>query len=150
MNPPWTGGCVCGDVRYECGGHPLLMLKCHCRDCQRMGGAPYAPWVIVPWTALRITRGALRHHATTRLNGRPNLRGFCARCGSRLTVGEDRGRGLIGLAACSLDDPGRFRPEMDIFVCDAQPWDAMDADAIRHQHYPPRPTRPGRLHAAHE
>ncbi len=132
---PFTGGCVCGSVRYECGSPPALMLNCHCRDCQQVGGGPYAPIVVVPLSSFRLTRGTLRHHCTTMLNGKENVRGFCSRCGSRLTVGEDRKRNLIGLLAGSLDAPALFRPCMEIFVCDAQEWNPMNPDLPKHPHY---------------
>ena len=138
MNIPYTGGCVCGEVRYECGAAPLMMFNCHCRDCQQVTGGPYLPVVLVPLRYFKITKGALQHYATTRLSGRHNLRGFCAKCGSRLTGGEDPARDFIGLTASSLDDPGWFKPTMDIFVCDAQPWDIMDAELPKHQQYMPR------------
>jgi hypothetical protein len=138
MNLPFTGGCVCGSVRYECDSRPLKMLNCHCRDCQQVGGGPYAPIVVARLRAVTICKGALQHYATTRITGSSNLRGFCAQCGSRLTVGEDSQRGIIGLLAASLDDPSWFKPDMDIFVCDAQQWNAMDKSLPKHEQYPPR------------
>ncbi len=114
------------------------MVKCHCRNCQQVSGGAYAPILAVPLKDFRLTAGALQHHATTRLSGRHNLRGFCGNCGSRLTVGEDPDRGLIGLMAGGLDDPGSFQPQMNIFVCDAQPWDVLEAELPRHQEYVPR------------
>jgi hypothetical protein len=138
MDLPFAGGCVCGEVRYECGAEPLMMLNCHCRDCQRVTGGPYVPVVVVPLKSFKVTKGALQHYATTSLSGHHNLRGFCAKCGSRLTGAEDPARDFIGVTASSLDDPSWFKPTMDIFVCDAQPWDVMDAGLPKHQQYMPR------------
>lgn len=28
---PFTGGCACGAIRYECGAEPLFMGNCHCQ-----------------------------------------------------------------------------------------------------------------------
>src|SRR6266498_1756202 len=36
MKIPFTGGCVCGAIRYECSAEPVMTFKCHCRDCQRV------------------------------------------------------------------------------------------------------------------
>jgi len=45
---PRAGGCLCGAVRYECGGEPQFSLQCHCRDCQRQSGAPHVAAVRMP------------------------------------------------------------------------------------------------------
>lgn len=138
MNVPLTGGCVCGEIRYQCDSPPVAMLKCHCRDCQQLSGGPYTPAVVIPLKHFRITRGVLQHYATPSLGGGHNLRGFCAKCGSRLTGAEDPGRGIIAVTASSLDDSTWFKPAMDIFVSDAQPWDIMDTGLPKHPQYPPR------------
>jgi hypothetical protein len=109
-----------------------MMFKCHCRDCQQVSGGPYAPVVAVSLKAFKITKGALQHHAATRLNGRHNLRGFCVKCGSRLTGAENPERDFIGITASSLHDPSWFTPTVDIFVCNAQPWDIMDPSLPKH------------------
>jgi hypothetical protein len=72
------------------------------------------------------------------LNGGHNLRGFCPKCGSRLTGAENPEREIICLTASNLDDPSWFKPTMDIFVCNAQSWDLMDSDLPEHQQYMPR------------
>jgi hypothetical protein len=138
MKLPFTGGCVCGEVRYECSAEPLMMLKCHCRDCQQITGGPFVPAVIVPLNAFKITKGTLQHYATPSIGGGHNLRGFCAKCGSRLTGAENPERGFIGIVASSLDDPSWFKPNMDIFVADAQPWDLMDPALPKFPQYMPR------------
>src|SRR4051812_21756961 len=132
MNLPITGGCVFGEVRYESASRPLMMLKCHCRGCQQDFGGPYTPGVGLPPKAFKITKGALQHYATPSLAGGHNLRGFCAKCGSRLTGAENPERGFIGVTASSLDDPGWFKPTMDIFVCDAHAWDLMEPALPKH------------------
>jgi hypothetical protein len=143
MKIPFTGGCACGAVRYECTAEPIMMLKCHCRDCQHITGGGFAAAVLVPAEAFRLTRGEPRYHFTPGLAGGKHKRGFCAQCGSRLTGAEkpDEPRDFIGVLAGSLDDPSWFRPQMDIFVSDAQPWDQMDPAIPKFQQYPPTQTK---------
>ena len=116
-----------------------MMFKCHCRDCQRVTGGAFVAGLLVPGTAFRLTNGELRYHFTPSLAGGLHKRGFCPECGSRLTGGEsdERPRSFVGITAGSLDDPTWFRPTMDIFTCDAQPWDPMDANSLRYEQYPP-------------
>ena len=126
MKLPITGGCVCGAVRYQSDVEPVLMVRCHCRDCQRTTGGPYVPAVVFPMVAFRFTEGAVQHFATPSDKGGHNLRGFCLRCGSRISGAEDPQRGIIGVLASSLDDPTLFVPKFDMYVEDAQPWDVID------------------------
>lgn len=136
---PFQGGCACGAVRYVCDAEPLKMVNCHCRDCQRIGGGPYLPVVVVRRRAFRLTAGELMTYDTTRLSGRPNCRGFCPHCGSPVTLGEDERHDIVGITASSLDEPARFQPQADIFVGNAQPWDHMDPALPKFEHYLPRP-----------
>ncbi len=126
MKLPITGGCYCGAVRYESTAEPLIMVKCHCRDCQKVSGGPYVPAVVFPLTAFRVTHGAVRRFGTQSDRGGHNVRGFCPECGSRLTGAENTERGVIAVVASSLDDPTIFVPKLDMYTADAQPWDLLD------------------------
>jgi hypothetical protein len=131
----FSGGCVCGAVRYECDAEPIVMVKCHCRDCQRTSGGAFIPVVYVPSSAFRITKGLPRYYSTESIAGGSNKRGFCGECGSRLT-GAESTRG-IGITAGSLDDPSMFRPSIEIHVADAQAWDHLDPVLAKFDGYPP-------------
>jgi hypothetical protein len=139
MKIPFTGGCSCGAIRYECTAEPIMTLKCHCHDCQRVTGSGFAPAVVMSPQAFRITRGQLRYHFTSTLDGRRHKRGFCPECWSRITGAESEAGDspYVGVLAGSLDDPSWFRPQMDIFVSDAQPWDQMDPAIPKFEQYPP-------------
>ena len=69
MNSPFTGGCFCGAVRYECVGEPLMMFKCHCRDCQRITGGEGVAGLLFSAAAFRLIKGQLRYHFTPSLAG---------------------------------------------------------------------------------
>jgi len=137
---PFTGGCVCGVVRYEVNAAPLLMFKCHCRDCQHVTGGAFVPGLLVPVSAFRLTKGELKYHFTPSLAGGRHKRGFCSECGSRITGGEfeQRPGNSIGIVAGSLDDSSWFRPQMDFFICDAPAWDQMDPAIPKFDQYPPK------------
>ena len=117
-----------------------MMFKCHCRDCQQVTGGGFAPAILVPTDAFRLTRGQLRYQFTSSASGGKHKRGFCSECGSRMTGGEfdERPTGFVGVTAGSLDDPSWFQPQMDIFVSDAQPWDQMDPAIPKFEQYSPQ------------
>lgn len=131
----FSGGCVCGAVRYECSGGPIAMFKCHCRDCQYVSGGAYSAVVYIPLERFKITKGALHHYSTPSEAMGQNKRGFCPDCGSRISGGETELG--IGVLAASLDDPSLFRPQMDIFVSDVQHWDVLESTLPKFEKYPP-------------
>jgi hypothetical protein len=44
---------------------------------------------------------------------------------------------LVGIRVGTLDDPSWFRPDADIFVDRAQPWDHMNPALPKYATYPP-------------
>jgi hypothetical protein len=135
---PITGGCYCGNIRYESTAQPLMMIKCHCRDCQHITGGPYAPAVIFPAAAFKLTKGELRYHFTASIAGGKHKRGFCPECGCRITGGEsEKGSPFVGVLAGSLDDPSWFRESVDMFVSDVEPWDRLSPDTPKFDRYAP-------------
>src|SRR6516165_10171399 len=76
-----TGGCQCGAVRYRVEATPTGTSVCHCRMCQKAGGAPFMAFADVPTEAFVVTRGALATFRSSEIAER----GFCAACGTPLT-----------------------------------------------------------------
>lgn len=125
MQTPFSGGCACGAVRYECAAEPILALNCHCRDCQRATGIAYASAIFVPASAVRIAKGNPKYDVVTGESGNRISRGFCPECGSPLLAKSSDYPAFVIFAA-SLDDPSWHRPNMDVWTASAQPWDSLD------------------------
>ena len=126
MAAPFTGGCMCGAVRYECTAEPLVTVNCHCRDCQRSSGSPFASVLLVPQAAVKIT-GDVKWFDVKADSGNTASRGFCPNCGSPL-FGKPSGMpvALLGIRAVSLDDASWCRPSMDMYTESAQSWDYLN------------------------
>ena len=41
MPAPYTGGCLCGEIRYRLSAEPLVLYACHCTDCQRQSATAF-------------------------------------------------------------------------------------------------------------
>jgi len=136
MVPKLVGGCACGAIRFECDVQPLIMVNCHCRDCQRASGSAFAPVAFVPKTGIRLL-GEPRYYERVGDAGKSVERGFCPSCGSQLTMKMERFPDALGLQAGCLDDPSMFKPSMDIFIANAAPWDHMDPDVEKYEQRPP-------------
>jgi hypothetical protein len=132
-----TGGCLCGAVRYESAGDPVFSLQCHCRDCQRQTGSAYIAAMRVPSAGFRVTQGAPRHYVSRSDGGNAVTRAFCGDCGSPIYIQVSTRPDLVGLRVGKLDDPSGFRPDADIFVKSAQPWDYMNPALPKYDTYPP-------------
>jgi hypothetical protein len=130
-----SGGCACGAVRYECNLDPVMMLNCHCRNCQQASGSGYAAVAAVPKTAVQV-RGEPRYYKIVGDAGTAVERGFCPNCGSQVFMKIERLPDVLGLQAGSLDDPSIYRPMMDIFTSRAQPWDYMNPNTQKHTQGP--------------
>ena len=128
MPAPFSGGCLCGAIRYESRAEPLFSINCHCRDCQRTTGTAYAPVLAVPRDALSITQGQPTYYTSQADSGETVSRGFCPECGSGIFSKLSANPDIVGLKAASLDDPSWFRPAVDIYTDSAQPWDVMNPD----------------------
>lgn len=134
MKVPFTGGCLCGNIRYECSAEPLYMGNCHCRDCQRATGSAFAAAMLVPRNAVTIV-GEVKYHEVTGDSGSLVGRGFCPNCGSRLFSKPPMPE-LFGIMAGSLDDPSGFQPKVDCYTASAQPWDYMNPDLPKFSKFP--------------
>lgn len=127
MKFPISGGCLCGAVRYDIGARPVRMVNCHCRTCQKATGALYMALLFVPDSALTVS-GSYREYPTVSASGHTVYRAFCPQCGSPLFGRNSAFTQLRPVAAMTLDDPGLYQPELDMWVTDAQPCDTMSAD----------------------
>ena len=107
MAAPFTGGCVCGAVRYECPVEPVMTANCHCRDCQKASGGAYVPALAVPRNAVTIT-GDVKYFDVKGDSGNIVSRGFCPICGARLFGKPAVMPDFLVVMVGTLDDPSWF------------------------------------------
>ena len=121
MTTPFSGGCTCGAIRYVCSRMPVAMLNCHCLDCQRSSGAPFASGFIIAESAIEIT-GTPKTYSVRAGSGSIATRSFCPQCGSPLFTRGDANPGFMSVRFPTLDNASEFQPMLDIWTTSAQPW----------------------------
>ncbi|MCC7411909.1 MAG: GFA family protein [Gammaproteobacteria bacterium] len=137
MTAPFSGGCVCGAIRYECTAEPVLVAHCCCTDCQRTSGAQMSTNVLVPAPAFRITAGATASYDTRGDSGNFVTRHFCARCGSNL-YSMPQGMGTLAvIKAGTLDDSSWLQPGMSIYTDSAPRWAVLPDGIPKFPKMPP-------------
>ncbi|GAB2914123.1 GFA family protein [Paraburkholderia jirisanensis] len=135
MTAPFAGGCACGSIRYACSRAPIATLNCHCLDCQRSSGAPFASGFIVRMSDVTVT-GTPKTYSVRASSGRLATRSFCTDCGSPLFTYGEAAPDVMSIRFPTLDNQSEFQPMLDIWTSSAQPWVCLD-QAI--SHYPQSP-----------
>jgi hypothetical protein len=109
----FTGGCLCGAIRYRANGTLRPVIACHCTQCRRQSGH-YAAMTSVDLDHFWLERDtALSWYRATPVAER----GFCRVCGSNLfwkPAAEPR----ISISAGTLDGPTGLAIEEHIFCAD--------------------------------
>ncbi|WP_440489976.1 GFA family protein [Serratia nevei] len=123
-NPCYSGGCLCGHIRFQARGLPGNPHSCSCDFCRRHSGAPTLCWVEFP-------RQAVEWHGP---GGMPTLyrsspyssRAFCPRCGSTLGAFDDEP--TVALVTGSFDraDLPELRPTSHAFADVCPEWWRID------------------------
>ncbi len=124
----FTGGCLCGAVRYEVTGAPDWIAYCHCQSCRRQTGAAVAPFVGVKRDQIAYTGEAPSSYASS-----PGVtRSFCPHCGTPIAYETERRPDDVDLHLGTLDEPARFAPQFHVFTAEQLPWLHIDDELPRH------------------
>jgi hypothetical protein len=118
----FTGGCLCGAIRYEFSGEILRTLNCHCDDCRRATGSSFGTFVFVNESDLTVLRGTPKSFEHPNDAGATMTKQFCENCGTHLFGKGSRAGGMIHVKVGTIDDAGFVRPEMDLFVSKKLPF----------------------------
>ena len=122
MTETRTGGCLCGAIRIEITGEPMVISHCHCATCRKATGAPFITWITLAPDGFAYTQGRPAIYRST-----PSIRrSFCAECGTTLGYASDDYDDELDIAAAALDDPAQVRPDDHIWVDGMLPWLKFD------------------------
>ena len=111
----WTGGCLCGAVRYRASEVPHWAAYCHCDMCKKASGAPFASFVEFPKGAVEWLQGEMAAYQSSSAA----TRRFCGTCGSQLTFEADGG--FVFIALGSLDHPEQVEVQRHCYTSSRLP-----------------------------
>jgi hypothetical protein len=133
-DPPLTGGCNCGAVRYEVYGPLRSAAYCHCTRCQRRTGTAASASARAAPGAFRVVAGEDRLRSWAPREGWEKW--FCGDSGSAIFSRDPDDHDLVGIRMGTFDsDPG-IRPAHHQFVAYAAPWEPIPDDGL--PRYPER------------
>ena len=122
----YTGGCLCGALRYEAQGEPTLAGYCYCADCRKASGSGFVPFMNFPKSAVRFG-GETLTFTSKAASGGDAVRNSCPVCGGLVFGGEIGKSRSFTIYAGSLDDPSLFHPTVAIFTRDRPAWAVVPA-----------------------
>jgi len=132
----FTGGCLCGAVRYESSADATFSIHCHCVDCRKSSGTGHGSHLVAPIDAVTVT-GKLNRFEKPADSGNMVTRCFCPTCGSPIYATSAGMPQLIAICAASLDDPEVFQPQIIVYDSRRPTWDATAVDLPRFPAMPP-------------
>jgi len=129
-DPPYTGSCLCGAVRWRLAARPLAVNACHFMDCKKTTGATNVVMLIAKSEAFSST-GETHIYRKKADSGREMDIHRCAKCGCRMFHHNLASNALVFITAGTLDDPSWAVPASHIWVEKISPGVEMHDDAIK-------------------
>ena len=105
----YSGGCLCGDVRFTATGPPDRVGVCHCLDCRKHHGALFYVAAIYPEAAVTVVGDV----------GDYQGRCFCPKCGSSVFARADD---EVELHLGAMDAPDQFEPTYELWAIRRASW----------------------------
>ncbi len=98
-----TGSCLCGGVQFRIESLLAPIQICHCGQCRKAQGGPFATNAPVDAAVFRLLAGAELLTAYESSPGKQRV--FCRRCGSPVYSRRDSLPGVLRIRAGLIDEP---------------------------------------------
>ena len=128
-NQSLTGGCICGQVKYQIIDKPLFTQACHCKDCKVLTGSSYVVNSSILENTL-IVEGEVSSTELKAGSGASYKTYFCTKCGNYVYADYDSAVGRLTVRTKTLDNAEKFPPQVHIFTKDKDPWLNLSEDVI--------------------
>ena len=114
-----TGGCMCGEIRFEAKSPPNPSTVCYCEYCRHAAGAISVAWLTFRAEDFVFTKGNPSSYASS-----PGVaRTFCPKCGTSLTYTNASRKSEIDVTTGSMDHPETYPPSGIVLLSHKVPWD---------------------------
>ncbi len=124
--------CQCGQLSLVCTGEPLRISVCHCLECQKRSGAPFAAQARYPAAQVTVT-GESRRWTRIGSSGNPAEHHFCDTCGTTLWYHTAAYLpDAFAVAIGAFADPAFPAPSVSVYENRKHPWLAIVGDGIEH------------------
>ena len=114
-----TGGCMCGEIRFEVKSAPINSCVCYCVYCRHSAGA-----ISLAWLTLKLEDFVYTHGSPSTYASSPGVvRTFCPKCGTSLTYAHADHKDEIEVTTGSMDNPEMYPPSGIVMPSHRVTWD---------------------------
>ena len=100
-------------------------------------GSAFAAIMMVAADKFQFLKGKPAYHEVVGgTTGRRFWRGFCAKCGSPLTLHWPEVSNVQMIQAGSLDDPSCFEPQTELWLSSGYPWHSINSGTLKFEGRP--------------
>lgn len=129
----YTGGCLCGAVRFEIHGPIHNIVYCHCSRCRKAQGSAFATNGNVSADDFRLISGA---DALTGYESTPGQsKYFCKTCGSPIMSKTDSRPDQVRVRLGTIESDIEERPMAHIFATSKANWEEICGDLPQYEAY---------------
>jgi hypothetical protein len=115
-----TGSCLCGGIRFRISAALAPIELCHCRQCRKAQGPPFAANAPIRKAAFHLDSGET---LLTEFESSPGkMRVFCSRCGAPIYSSRDSLPDILRIRTGLIDEPVTARPVAHMHVASACSW----------------------------
>lgn len=122
----YTGSCLCGGVQFRIEGELEGIQVCHCSQCRKAQGTPFATNAPVPAAAFQLTSGPELLAEFESSPGKKRV--FCRRCGSPIYSHKESLPGVLRVRVGLISEPLAARPVAHIYTASKCNWWSIDDD----------------------
>jgi hypothetical protein len=116
----YTANCLCEGVQFRITGELAPIQVCHCSQCRRAQGTPFATNLPVARAAFQLDSGA---ELLTEYESSPGKkRAFCSRCGSPVYSRRDELPDALRIRAGLINEPLPVRAVAHFCVASKANW----------------------------
>ncbi len=118
-----SGGCHCGQIRFEADVEPSELQVCHCLDCQILTGTAFRAAVPAQPEHFKLLRGEPKIYLKLADSGSRRRHAFCGNCGTPVYRMPTDNNPNYSLRIGNLDQRLEFQfPARQIWVKRRLPW----------------------------
>ncbi|MBQ0756742.1 MAG: GFA family protein [Amphritea sp.] len=121
MSYPIEGSCQCGGVKYRLLEAPVMVMACHCKECQKLSTSAFSITAMVKASSLEF-EGEMSEWSRPADSGNVSGAKFCPTCGNRIYHFNPDEPDMIKLKPSTLSDTSIIRPTAHVWVSEKQDW----------------------------